>query len=65
MGFCWLISLLSSCLVLVTVICFTFQAVVLCEYLEKNQDLVKDKRVVELGAGTGLVGIVAGLLGRC
>jgi predicted nicotinamide N-methyase len=42
---------------------FFFQAVVLSEYLETNAELVREKMVVELGAGTGLVGIVAGLLG--
>ena len=39
------------------------QAVVLCEYLTRNEDTVKRKRVIELGAGTGLVGIVAASLG--
>ncbi|XP_073698813.1 uncharacterized protein mettl21ca [Garra rufa] len=40
-------------------------ALALCHYLESNQatvDLV-DKAVLEIGAGTGLVSIVAGLLG--
>lgn len=42
------------------------QAVALCRYLEKNQEKVDllDKAVLELGAGTGLVSIVASLLGR-
>ncbi|KAI0217401.1 Protein N-lysine methyltransferase METTL21A [Lamellibrachia satsuma] len=38
-------------------------AVVLCEYLDKNRHLVAKKRVLELGAGTGLVGIFSGMLG--
>ncbi|XP_060067340.1 protein N-lysine methyltransferase METTL21A-like [Ylistrum balloti] len=38
-------------------------AIVLCEYLEKNVELVNGKKVIELGAGSGIVGIVAALLG--
>ncbi|XP_072033735.1 protein N-lysine methyltransferase METTL21A-like [Amphiura filiformis] len=40
-------------------------AVVLAEYLEKNSEefSLQGKRVVELGAGTGLVSMVAALLG--
>ncbi|XP_051567098.1 protein-lysine methyltransferase METTL21C-like [Myxocyprinus asiaticus] len=40
-------------------------AVALCRYLEKNRKQVNllDKAVLELGAGTGLVSIVASLLG--
>ncbi|TRY66215.1 hypothetical protein DNTS_006059 [Danionella cerebrum] len=40
-------------------------AVALCQYLEKNQEKLGllDKAVLELGAGTGLVSIVASLLG--
>lgn len=39
-------------------------SVVLAKYLEQCADvLVKDKRVIELGCGTGLVGIAAGILG--
>ena len=41
----------------------TFQAIVLAEYLTENKDIVYKKSVLELGAGTGLVGIVAALLG--
>ncbi|KAM8934775.1 protein N-lysine methyltransferase METTL21A [Pelodytes ibericus] len=38
-------------------------AVVLCMYLETGAINVKGSSVIELGAGTGLVGIVAALLG--
>ncbi|XP_072527500.1 protein N-lysine methyltransferase METTL21A [Salminus brasiliensis] len=38
-------------------------AVVLCMYLELGRVDLKGKTVIELGAGTGLVGIVAALLG--
>ncbi|KAL1022185.1 hypothetical protein UPYG_G00023290 [Umbra pygmaea] len=38
-------------------------AVVLCMYLELGQVELQGKVVIELGAGTGLVGIVAALLG--
>ena len=38
-------------------------AYVLAEYLERHPELVNGNRVLELGAGPGLVGIVAGLLG--
>lgn len=40
------------------------QAVVLCMYLELGKVNIKGKEVIELGAGTGLVGIVAALLGE-
>ena len=40
----------------------TFQAIVLAEYLTENNDLVYKKTVLQLGAGTGLVGIGAALL---
>ncbi|KAI4891627.1 hypothetical protein NFI96_025961 [Prochilodus magdalenae] len=39
-------------------------AVVLCMYLELGHVDLKERTAVELGAGTGLVGIVAALLGR-
>ncbi|KAJ0056612.1 hypothetical protein NL108_010558, partial [Boleophthalmus pectinirostris] len=40
-------------------------AMVLCHFLEENRDTYNlvDKNVIELGAGTGLVTIVASLLG--
>ncbi|NWU93893.1 MT21A methyltransferase, partial [Upupa epops] len=39
-------------------------AVVLCAYLETGGIDLRDRSVIELGAGTGLLGIVATLLGR-
>uniref|UniRef100_A0A672KBT1 Protein-lysine methyltransferase METTL21C-like n=1 Tax=Sinocyclocheilus grahami TaxID=75366 RepID=A0A672KBT1_SINGR len=46
-------------------VCVCTQAVALCRYLEKNREQVDllDKAVLELAAGTGLVSIVASLLG--
>lgn len=45
-------------------IVLALQAIVLCEYLEAgNVDLDK-KKVIELGAGSGIVGIVSTLLGK-
>ncbi|KAL7370025.1 hypothetical protein ABVT39_016665 [Epinephelus coioides] len=38
-------------------------AVVMCMYLEMGKVTLKGKAAIELGAGTGLVGIVAALLG--
>lgn len=38
-------------------------ALVLAKYLEMKPALVKDKRVVELGSGTGAVGLAAAALG--
>lgn len=38
-------------------------AVVMCMYLELGRVELKEKKAIELGAGTGLVGIVAALLG--
>lgn len=39
------------------------QAVVMCMYLELGHVDLKNRTAIELGAGTGLVGIVAALLG--
>lgn len=41
------------------------QAVVLSTYLEMGAVELRGCSAVELGAGTGLVGIVAALLGEC
>jgi predicted nicotinamide N-methyase len=38
-------------------------AVVLAKYLDKHRDLVHDRSVLELGAGTGLSGIATAVLG--
>ena len=40
------------------------QALSLCGYLEREPGLVAGQRVLELGAGTGLVGLVAHALGK-
>lgn len=42
------------------------QAIALCQFLENNQQQVNllDKAVLEIGAGTGLLSIVACLLGE-
>lgn len=37
----------------------------MCMYLELGRVELKGKKAIELGAGTGLVGIVAVLLGEC
>ena len=42
---------------------FVLQAVVLCEYLTQNPEIVRGRRVLELGAGTGLAGMVAAIAG--
>lgn len=39
-------------------------ALVLCAYLEAGSVDLRDRAVIELGAGTGLLGIVAALLGK-
>jgi len=39
------------------------QAEVLATYIEQHPDVVNGKQVIELGAGSGLVGMVAALLG--
>jgi len=38
-------------------------ALLLARYLEKRPDIVKNKKVLELGSGCGLVGIASGILG--
>ena len=45
--------------------CVLTQAVVLSTYLETGAVELRGRSAVELGAGTGLVGIVAALLGEC
>jgi predicted nicotinamide N-methyase len=35
----------------------------MCEFLKRNSELVKGKRVLELGSGTGIVGLYAAKLG--
>lgn len=39
------------------------QAIHLCGFLEEQSVQLKGKRIIELGAGTGVVGIVAARLG--
>lgn len=36
---------------------------VMCDFLKRNPELVKGKRVLELGSGTGIVGLYAAKLG--
>lgn len=45
---------------------FVLQAIALCQFLENNQQqmCLMDKAVLEIGAGTGLLSIVASLLGK-
>ena len=44
----------------------SFQAILLCQYLaQQSPGIVADARVIELGSGTGLVGLVASALGKC
>jgi len=38
-------------------------AVILCEYLSQNENLVRGKKIIELGAGVGLPCLVAGKIG--
>lgn len=42
------------------------QAIALCQFLENNQQQMSlmDKAVLEIGAGTGLLSVVASLLGE-
>lgn len=36
----------------------------MANFLENNKQIIKDKRVIELGAGTGLVGMITSVLGN-
>ena len=38
-------------------------SMILAEYLLSHSDLIKSRRVIELGSGLGLIGIVSSLLG--
>ena len=42
----------------------SLQAPFLSYYLEKFPSIIEGKRVIELGAGTGLVGMVSNMLGK-
>lgn len=42
-----------------------FQGVALCRYFEKQNASFTGKTVIELGSGTGIVGILTTLLGKC
>lgn len=44
---------------------FPPQALSLCRYLEEQRFDFRGRTVIELGAGTGIVGILAALLGAC
>lgn len=37
--------------------------IAMCEFLKRNPELVKGKRILELGSGTGIVGLYAAKLG--
>lgn len=45
-------------------VCVRTQALHLCRYLEDQSVELRGKRLIELGAGTGVVGIVAARLGK-
>lgn len=45
------------------VLCVSIQALLLCRYLGEQSVELSGKRVIELGAGTGVVGILAARLG--
>ncbi len=46
-------------------VCVLMQAILLCEYLvHLGPSALSGGRVIELGAGTGLVGFVASYLGK-
>lgn len=38
-------------------------AIVLMKYLEKNPELIKNKNIVDLGAGTGVTSVASAILG--
>lgn len=44
-------------------VCVDVQALLLCRYFEEQSVELPGKRVIELGAGTGVVGILAARLG--
>lgn len=43
--------------------CVCTQALHLCRYFEEQSVELRGKRIIELGAGTGVVGILAARLG--
>lgn len=45
------------------VLCVSIQALFLCRYFGEQSVELSGKRVIELGAGTGVVGILAARLG--
>lgn len=45
------------------VLCVSLQALLLCRYFGEQSVELSGKRVIELGAGTGVVGILAARLG--
>lgn len=59
------LQLLKGCSSYSSSHCVLTQAVVLSTYLEMGAVDLRGCSAVELGAGTGLVGIVAALLGKC
>lgn len=44
--------------------CFLLQALHLCRFFEEKCINLKGKKIIELGAGTGIVGILAARLGK-